>query len=264
MILLLGGTSETAPLAEAIAEAGFAVLVSTATDVALEVGNDPGISRRIGPLDTEEMVQLAVGRGIKAIVDASHPYASAVHAHAKKTAEALNIPYLSWSRPSCLGKRDFVSLAQDHEEAARMAFSLGQPVLLTTGSRNLSTYAAESARTGIPLVARVLDHPDSLRACEIAGILPENVITGRGPFSLEENLSAIREFHIKVIVTKDSGPAGGVPEKEEAARLAGCKLVVIQRPHTPHENTFNDISELIAALTKFFSNHSCSDPTHNR
>ncbi len=31
MILLIGGTSETAPLAEALAGAGFKILVSTAT-----------------------------------------------------------------------------------------------------------------------------------------------------------------------------------------------------------------------------------------
>ncbi|MBF0509675.1 MAG: precorrin-6A/cobalt-precorrin-6A reductase [Deltaproteobacteria bacterium] len=43
MILLIGGTSETASFAEALAAAGFDVLVSTATDVALEVGRHPRI-----------------------------------------------------------------------------------------------------------------------------------------------------------------------------------------------------------------------------
>ena len=37
-VLLLGGTSETAPLATALARAGHNVLVSTATDIALDVG----------------------------------------------------------------------------------------------------------------------------------------------------------------------------------------------------------------------------------
>jgi precorrin-6A/cobalt-precorrin-6A reductase len=259
MILLLGGTSETAPLAEAIAGAGFAVLVSTASDVPLEVGNHPRISHRCGPLDVEGMAQLVADRNIKAIVDASHPYASAVHAHAKKTAEALHIPYLAWSRPSCLGNEEFVALAQDHEEASRLAFSFGKPVLLTTGSRNLAPYAAESARTGVVLIARVLDHPDSILACAAAGIPPEKVITGRGPFSLTQNLSTIKKFHIGVIVTKDSGPAGGVPEKAEAARLADCRLVVILRPDNSHDLSYNDIPRLIAALTRLFPNHSCPD-----
>ncbi len=126
MILLLGGTSETAPLAESIAAAGFEVLVSTASDVPLEVGNHPRIFHRFGPLDVEGMAQLANERGIKAIVDASHPYASAVHAHAKKTADTLSIPYLSWSRPSWSSNETFVSFAQDHDEAARIAFSFSK------------------------------------------------------------------------------------------------------------------------------------------
>jgi precorrin-6A/cobalt-precorrin-6A reductase len=250
MILLLGGTSETAPLAEAIAGAGFAVLVSTATDVALEVGDHPRISRRCGPLDNVGMTQLAEEMGIRAIVDASHPYASAVHAHAKEVAERLRIPYLAWLRPSCLSNLDFVSLVRDHEEAAGIAFSFGKPVLLTTGSRNLAQYAAESARTGVPLIVRVLDHLDSIRACEAAGILPEKVIAGRGPFSLEQNLSTIRRFHIGVIVTKDSGLAGGVAEKAEAARLTDCRLVAIRRPETSHENSYHYIPRLITALRK--------------
>lgn len=254
MILLLGGTSETAPLAEAIAEAGFAVVVSTASDVPLEVGRHPRISHRTGPLTAEGMARLAVERNIRVIVDASHPYASAIHEHATKTAEALSIPYLLWSRASCLNNSDFPSVARDHEEAARTAFSFGKPVLLTTGSRNLVQYAAESVRTGLPLVARVLDHPDSVRACAAAGITSDRVIAGRGPFSVEENLSAIRQFGIGVIVTKDSGEAGGVPEKVEAARLTGCRLVVVKRPNTSSDRTYEDACELVAEIKGLLAN----------
>lgn len=248
MILLLGGTSETAPLAEALACAGFSVLVSTATDVPLAMGNHPRISCRRGTLDWREMTVLAVEYGITAIVDASHPYASLVHTNARKTAESLNIPYLAWARPSGLAGGDFVFRARDHTEAAGIAFSFGRPVLLTTGSRNLQPYVTESSKTGVRLVARVLDHADSIRACETAGIPPGNVITGRGPFSVEQNLSAIRDFGIGVMVTKDSGPAGGVPEKVEAARLAHCRLVVVQRPEQGREHDYNTVSELIADL----------------
>jgi len=254
MILLLGGTSETAPLAEAIAEAGFAVMVSTASDVPLAIGNHPRISRRSGLLDAEGMVQLAVELNIRAIVDASHPYASAGHAHAKEAAEALGIPYLQWSRPLSLRVGDFVSVAHDHEEAARIAFSFGKPVLLTTGSRNLLQYAVESETTGIPLIARVLDHSDSIRACDVAGIPGDRVITGRGPFSLEDNLAAIKEFGIGVVVTKDSGEAGGVPEKVEAARLTGCRLVMVKRPNTTSDRTYEDAPELVAAIKALVPN----------
>ena len=76
MILLLGGTSETVAIASALADAGFNVLVSTATDVPLNVGDHPNISRRSGRLDPDQMAQLANQQGVIAIVDASHPYAA--------------------------------------------------------------------------------------------------------------------------------------------------------------------------------------------
>ncbi|HMK34468.1 MAG TPA: precorrin-6A reductase [Desulfomonilaceae bacterium] len=253
MILFLGGTSETAPLAEALAEAGFTMLVSTATDIPLDVGNHPLISRRCGRLDRDSMSRLAAESGITAIVDASHPYASDVHATARDVANSLKIPYFVWIRPAGLSNEDFVCLALDHAEAARIAFSFGSPVLLTTGSKNLIPYASESARTGVPLIARVLNHPESVEACRSAGIPPHHILTGKGPFSLEQNLMAIRMFHIKVIVTKDSGLPGGIAEKAEAARLTDCRLVVVQRPEITDAQGFNDVSELISAVKKSLS-----------
>ena len=44
MILLLGGTSETAPIAEGLANAGHFVLVSNCTDTPLNTGAHAAIS----------------------------------------------------------------------------------------------------------------------------------------------------------------------------------------------------------------------------
>ncbi len=46
MILLLGGTSESVFLASRLAEQGYPVLVSTATDIPLDFENHPLITRR--------------------------------------------------------------------------------------------------------------------------------------------------------------------------------------------------------------------------
>ncbi len=249
MILLIGGTGETAFLAEALLLAGFRVLVSTATDMPLGLVNHPDLSRRWGELDRERLLRLINEHGIRVIVDASHPYASLIKAHARLAADEAGIPYLRWSRPEILSDSDNIIWADDHEAAARAAFSFGQPVLLTTGSRNLGPYAKESHCTGIKLVARVLDHPDSLDACTEAGLPQKDVITGKGPFSVEENLHAIRKFGIRVLVTKDSGAIGGVPEKLEAARQDNCRVIVVKRPEYLPENAFCDVDELIRACS---------------
>ena len=92
MILLIGGTSETASLASGIAAAGYAVLVSTATDVPLAIEEHPRIHRRMGRLDEAGLVTLAKEKGIRAIVDAAHPYAVAAHAAAQNAAKRLENP----------------------------------------------------------------------------------------------------------------------------------------------------------------------------
>lgn len=246
MILLLGGTSDTAPIAERLARAGKRVLVSLATDVPLETGagSCPGIEERSGPLDAEGIASLVRDKGIKLIVDATHPYASAIRETARAAARRLNVPYLTYVRPAGAAHDDDIIYAAGHEEAALIAFSFGRPVLVTTGSRNLAPYAREAAGKRARLIVRVLPQDSSLQACRDAGIPDECVIAARGPFSLEDNREAIREFRAGVLVTKDSGAAGGLEAKLEAARLEGCRVVIVKRPAMSQEGVFESIPEM--------------------
>jgi precorrin-6A/cobalt-precorrin-6A reductase len=132
MILLIGGTSETAPLASGLAAAGYEVLVSTATNAPLAIGDHPRISRREGRLNEEGMVALAGEKGIRVIVDAAHPYAAEAHTVAGKAARRLGIPCLVFRRAAADMKGENIRFAADHAEAAEMAFAFGRPVLLTT------------------------------------------------------------------------------------------------------------------------------------
>lgn len=233
-LLLLGGTGETGAMADALAAAGYDVLVSTATDVSLDVGASPHITRRCGRLDASAMAQLIRRDGISLVVDASHPYAVALRVTAREAAETAGVNLLRFHRPGIVEAREVDArfapiFARDHAEAAQKAFDGSGPVLLTTGSRNLRPYVEASRRSGTRLVVRVLPHSESLSACEHMGIAQEQVIAARGPFSLEENRKLIREFGIRTLVTKDSGEAGGVLAKLEAARLEDCRVVVVQR-----------------------------------
>jgi precorrin-6A/cobalt-precorrin-6A reductase len=276
MIFLIGGTSETAPLASGLAEAGYAVLVSMATAASLAIGDHPRISRRAGRLDEEGMVALGKEKGIRAIVDAAHPYAEAAHAAAHNAAKRLGIPCLIFRRPEALTPENPVRFAADHAEAAEMAFASGRPVLLTTGSRNLAPYAEAARRTGVPFAVRVLDIPESLAACRAAAIPEDRIIAGRGPFSVAENLAAIHRFGIGVIVTKESGRAGGIEAKLEAARQADCRVILIRRPAMPASSpAFDHPSLLISSLADLvplpsgcsldsFERHPADPPTNRK
>lgn len=245
MILLLGGTRETAPTAEALARAGHRVLVSVATGVPLDVGSHPRILERRGRLDDSGMAALVRAQDIRAIVDVSHPYASGVRRTAAHVAERCGIPYLAYLRPGVVEPMAGVRMAADHTEAARAACETGRPILLTIGSTHVATYAAAAHRSGVPLVARVLDEAAAVAACREAGIPEERIVLGRGPFGTEETRALIRRFGIGVLVTKDSGEAGGVREKLAAARMEGCLVVAVARPAPIVGDACGSLEELL-------------------
>ncbi|HUH67325.1 MAG TPA: precorrin-6A reductase [Syntrophales bacterium] len=248
MILLLGGTGDTAPIASGLADEGYMVLVSMATDIQLEIGRHPNISRRAGRLDEDGMTSLIREQGIKALVDATHPYAEAVRKTARRLSERLNIPYFAIKRRSGIEEGEDIILAPNHEEAASIACALGRTVFLTTGVKNLKPYVIEAKRTGVRLIVRILPVKSSIDSCRAAGIDDEFIIAGRGPFAVDENRSVIKRFGAGVVVTKDSGPGGGTPEKLEAARLEGCRVVVVKRPEEPAHNSFDTYADLISTV----------------
>ena len=64
----------------------------------------------------------------------------------------------------------------------------------------------------------------------LAGIPHRNIIAMQGPFSCQLNKALIEQFHIRYLVTKDGGAAGGFAEKVQAAAETGAQLVVLRRP----------------------------------
>jgi precorrin-6A/cobalt-precorrin-6A reductase len=126
-----------------------------------------------------------------------------------------------------------------------MACAAGRTILLTIGSQHLAPYISEAALHGCRLVARVLAVPESIAACRRAGMADRDVIAARGPFSIEENLSVLRQFAIEVLVTKDSGTAGGLPAKIAAAEREHCEIVLIRRMPELNRNQVHTIAGLL-------------------
>ena len=248
MILLLGGTGETAAIATALAQNGHSVLVSTATDNRLDVGDHELITRRIGRLDVKSICSIVDDKGITVIVDATHPFATAASVTVKEASISAGIPCVTFVRPHVEYDYENIDCAKDHADAAVKAFAHGKPVLLTSGSRNLSQYVELSKKKNVKLFARVLPHPESEAACRAAGLPEENSIFERGPFSVEQTTDVIKKFGIGTIVTKDSGKEGGVLEKVEAARVTGCRIVMVRRPETVTENSFGSAKALAAGV----------------
>lgn len=247
MILLLGGTAESVPISRALVDDGFEILLSMGTSMALRESFPPMVKRRSGPLDARGMASVIIENSIIAVVDATHPYADAASRNAWQAAMMTGVPYVAFERPPSITDAPDISITADHHSAARVACSFGRPVLLTIGSRHCAPYIEHARSNSITVIARVAQNPVSIGLCRDAGLGRDCILAADGPFSESENTAAIRRYGIGVLVTKDSGDAGGVPAKISAARVEGCRIVVVSRPPRPCGG-FDSIPDLLRAL----------------
>ena len=77
---------------------------------------------------------------------------------------------------------------------------------------------------------RTLPTEEAGRKALSLGWTPGHLICMQGPFSEELNLALLHQLDIRVLVTKESGKAGGFWENGRAAQRAGGRTLVVGRP----------------------------------
>lgn len=236
MILVLGGTREGREVVSWLKARGYPVLATAVTSYGAELLDAAGADLvSTGALDADGMVRLLRERGVKAVVDATHPFAVNATAHAGAACKHTGVPYVRFERPEeALPQHPLVSMVDSFATAARLAVSLGPVVFLTTGSSKLQIFLDEARPRGVRVVARVLPNPDVLRTCYTCGLRPADIVAMSGPGSLELNITLLKEYGAAVLVTKDSGPTGGTGIKVAAATALGIPAVVVRRPVWHH------------------------------
>lgn len=235
-ILIFSGTTEGREFADILDASGIPATVCVATDYG-EAVMEPGRLRTVrkGRLNREEMEHLCMGEDGKprflAVVDATHPYAVLASRHISLAAEHCGLPYYrllrDLSEPEGFGEG--VSCFQSHADCARALAQTNGTVLLTTGSNELWRYCADEAVRN-RLYVRVLPGMESLRLCMEQGLKGKQIIAMQGPFSEELNAALLRQLGICCLVTKESGAAGGYPEKIRAAQSLGVSVFVVENP----------------------------------
>ena len=223
-VLLFGGTAEGHQLACRLAGAGCRVTCCVATDYGRELLEPmPGLTVLTGRMDQNAM-ETEMAKGYDCVVDATHPYAAQVSGNIRAAAQAVGLPYERLLRPR--EEAGDVLWADSPAQAAQMLADLPGNILLTTGSKDLALFAAYKDRAWV----RVLPSLDSLRTALELGYPAGHIICMQGPFSRQMNTATLVSMDGKILVTKDTGKAGGFGEKVEAAREAGARLLVIRRP----------------------------------
>ena len=241
-ILIFGGTTEGRQLAEFCTANGFHAAVSTATEYGAGLlPNSEYIRLLVGKLDEQEISGLLQNGNYSMVIDATHPYARNVSANIKAACAETGRRYLRLLRDESeipCGKR-FNSIS----EIVEYLNTNSKKALITTGGNSLAEYTrVHDFQTR--LTVRVLPAEEAAKRCAELGFLPGNVILKKGPFTVKENIRHLEQAKAGIIVTKESGSAGGFPEKAEAAEKYGAELVMLRRP-AEHGYSLEQIKQLI-------------------
>lgn len=224
-LIVFGGTTEGRVLSCALARLGAAVTVCVATAYGQEEqGEQPGVEVRAGRMDAEQMCALLAGADL--CVDATHPYAAEVSRNIRTACGRAGVRLLRLLRAES-GIPAGAEVFPTARDAAAWLKNTRGNILLATGAKELGVFADLG---GERLYPRVLPLATSLDACAAAGVPRSNILALQGPFTQELNEALIRQFHIRFLVTKDGGQAGGFQEKADAAAATGVQLVLIRRP----------------------------------
>lgn len=258
-IVIFSGTTEGRMLAQTLSENGIHCIVSVATEYGeIVMPEMDGVTVHKGRMDLEEMQKFITQSEVAAVVDATHPFATAVSENIRESLKNTEIPYIRLQRETsdiALNKDTIqenhsdVILCSDATECADFLSFTDGNILLTTGSKDLATYSRKEALKD-RLFVRVLPGLESLSLCEKNGICGKQIIAMQGPFSLEMNRALIRQFDIKYLVTKESGRTGGFLEKIKAAEAEGITACVIGNPEKQNSgDSFAQVCRKISEIT---------------
>ncbi len=223
-LLILGGTAEARELARRVAIT-IAKKVRVTTSLAGRRAKAPALPGdvRIGGFGgIGGLVDYLSENAVDFVIDATHPFSAVISDHANAAATAASVPRLQlirplWKLPPAAKWIEVDDLADAALDLARFA----RRVFLTTGVRGLGAF---SGLDDIWFLVRLIDPP-----AEPPPLAQLELITGKPPYTLEDELAILADHDIDTLVTKHSGGDGTVA-KVMAAAEAGVKIVLIRRP----------------------------------
>ncbi len=238
-LLVLGGTTEGAELARALAGDARVEAVLSLAGVTRAPAASPLPVRVGGFGGADGLAAFLREGGFDALVDATHPYAVGISRNAVVAAGLAGVALLRVARPAWVaGPGDRWTAVPSLAAAAQRLGAAPRRVLLTVGRKELGAFRAAQWHR---YVVRSVDAPD-------AGALPGAVVVvARGPFALDGELALLRAHGIEVMVTKNSGGTA-TAAKLEAARALGVEVVMLDRPAEAGGDSVADVAGALAWL----------------
>lgn len=243
-VLLLGGTAEARALAARLhAGAGEAPGNDPAIDVVSSLAGrvpDPALpvgEVRIGGFGgVDGLIAWLTEHRIDAVVDATHPFAATITAHADTACRRLGLPALVLARPAWSNGRAIV-VGSDRAAADVVSGQGFSRVFLTTGRSGTAAFTGVDAWFLIRAVTAPDPHTLPLR---------HELVLSRGPYRYDEELRLMRDHGIDAVVTKNSG-GDMTRAKLDAAEALGVAVVMVDRPPLPEGvQTVSTVDDAVA------------------
>jgi precorrin-6A/cobalt-precorrin-6A reductase len=240
-VLILGGTTEASALAERIAgDPRLAPILSLAGRTA-NPRPQPILTRTGGFGGIEGLVRFLRSEAVEAVIDATHPYADQMSAHAVAACQQGGVPLASVARAEWREKAgDRWQVVPNSEAAASALGDTPRRVFLSLGRQDLHVFAAAPQHH---YIARLIERPEQQQT------LPPDLrlLQSRGPFDREAELRLLANEKIETVVSKNSGGTATYA-KIEAARALGLPVIMIARPHKPAGEVMADVEACVAWL----------------
>lgn len=228
-VLVLGGTTEARRLVEALAAEAPHAHVTTSLAGRVANPRTPAVGDlRVGGFGgAGALGAWLVAHRVDVLVDATHPFAATISAHAAQAAATTGVDHFVLRRPGWpVDPRDRRHSARSlADAAARLPALGGRRVFLTTGRQGLAAFAGPEL-DGLHFVVRTVEPPEPP--------LPRSahLLLDRGPYTVEGETALMREHRVDILVTKDSG-GQATHAKLIAARRLGLPVVMVERPPAP-------------------------------
>ncbi|NKJ43722.1 cobalt-precorrin-6A reductase [Novosphingobium sp. SG720] len=230
-ILILGGTTEASALAQLLAARGLAATLSYAGRT--QAPRAQPVPVRIGGFGgVEGLAAYLREHGVTHLVDATHPFAAQMSAHAVAAAQAAGVPLIALTRPAWQTQPgDAWTRVADVAGAVDALAGPARRVLLALGRMHVAAFAAQGQHH---YVLRFVDTPDAPPP------LPDHtLVVDRGPFTVEGDMALLQRHAIGLVVCKNAG-GSGVQAKLIAARALGLPMIMIDRPDLPPRHEVHD------------------------
>lgn len=245
LIVILSGTADGRWISGELARLGYRVLTMAPS---VNSGELPAITGdvRIEGLPGGDLL----GRiNAQALVDCRHPLARNNGGELAADCEKNGVLYLAVGcEETHIQPGELMFPVHTMQEAAEKAAGLGKTVFLTTGSHGLEYFTKLQAQRDIRVVVRVLPEHRVIKKCQDMNIRPKDIVAMQGPFSKQINKALFKMYRASVVVTKDSGQAGGTDTKIEAALALKIPVVLIKRNNDgKHEFSRDKIIGMIKA-----------------